>query len=124
GNDSNGADNNKAPAKEADKSEDKGSDKDGKSLTVTATAYTVKSAGGDGITTTGIDLNKDPEKKKRIAVDTDVITLGSVVEGEGYGTAIAGDTGRAINGKKIDVFVPTEQEATNWGVRTVKVTIK
>jgi len=42
---------------------------------------------------------------------------------EGYGYYIAGDTGGAIKGKKIDVFVPTEEEAVNFGVQTINITI-
>ncbi|MBP2078047.1 3D domain-containing protein [Oceanobacillus polygoni] len=109
----------KEPKKESEKKEQAS---DGKTFTVTSTAYTVKSAGGSGITSTGINLNKNPNAKV-IAVDPSVIPLGSIVDVEGYGHAIAGDIGSAIKGKKIDVFVPTQADAYNWGVRTVKVTI-
>jgi len=94
-----------------------------KSFDVTSTAYTANCSGCSGITSTGIDLNKNPSTKV-IAVDPSVIPLGSLVHVEGYGYAIAGDTGGAIRGNKIDVFVPTKKEAMNWGVRTVKVTIQ
>ncbi|WP_156288629.1 PcsB-like coiled-coil domain-containing protein [Oceanobacillus salinisoli] len=97
--------------------------KEEKTFTVTSTAYTVQSAGGSGITYTGINLRKNPNTKV-IAVDPSVIPLGSVVHVEGYGYAIAGDIGSAIKGKKIDVYVPTQQAAKNWGVRKVKVTIQ
>lgn len=107
------------PKKDSEKKEQAS---DGKTFTVTSTAYTVKSAGGSGITSTGINLNKNPNAKV-IAVDPSVIPLGSIVDVEGYGHAIAGDIGSAIKGKKIDVFVPTQADAYNWGVRTVKVTI-
>ncbi|MHA6251505.1 PcsB-like coiled-coil domain-containing protein [Oceanobacillus sp. CAU 1775] len=93
------------------------------SFTVTSTAYTANCAGCSGITSTGINLNKNPNQKV-IAVDPSVIPLGSVVYVEGYGYAIAGDTGGAIRGNKIDVFVKTKAEALNWGVRTVRVTIQ
>jgi len=95
---------------------------EGKTLTVTATAYTAKCSGCSGITATGINLNKDPNAKV-IAVDPNVIPLGSKVHVEGYGEAIAGDTGGAIKGNKIDIHVPTQSEATNWGVRSVNITI-
>ncbi|MEJ9268974.1 3D domain-containing protein, partial [Bacillus thuringiensis] len=52
-----------------------------------------------------------------------VIPLGSRVHVEGYGTAIAGDTGGAIVGNKIDVHMPSTAEAQRWGRKTVKVTI-
>lgn len=93
-----------------------------KTITVTATAYTAKCDGCSGITSTGIDLNANPNKKV-IAVDPKVIPLGTKVHVEGYGEAIAGDVGGAIKGKKIDVHVPTKSEASSWGVKTVDVTI-
>ncbi|MDX8045119.1 LysM peptidoglycan-binding domain-containing protein [Gracilibacillus sp. S3-1-1] len=98
------------------------SDHNGETLTVTATAYTADCAGCSGVTATGIDLNED-RNMKVIAVDPSVIPLGSRVYVEGYGEAIAGDTGGAIKGNKIDIHVPTASDATNWGVRTVDVTI-
>lgn len=95
---------------------------DGQTITVTATAYTAQCAGCSGITATGINLNQD-RNAKVIAVDPNVIPLGSKVYVEGYGEAIAGDTGGAIKGNKIDIHVPTKNDAFNWGVRTVNVTI-
>ncbi|MFC0300180.1 LysM peptidoglycan-binding domain-containing protein [Virgibacillus soli] len=95
---------------------------EGKTLTVTATAYTADCAGCSGITKTGIDLRND-RNAKVIAVDPNVVPLGSKVYVEGYGYAIAGDTGGAIKGNKIDIHVPTKKEAYAWGVRTVKLTI-
>lgn len=94
----------------------------GETLTVTATAYTAECDGCSGITATGINLNED-RNKKVIAVDPSVIPLGTRVYVEGYGEAIAGDTGGAIKGNKIDIHVPTKDEAFQWGVRTVEVTI-
>lgn len=93
-----------------------------KELTMTATAYTASCAGCSGITATGINLKANPNQKV-ISVDPTVIPLGSKVWVEGYGEAIAGDTGGAIKGNKIDIFIPTKQEALNWGRKTVKVKI-
>lgn len=95
----------------------------GKTITVTSTGYTVESAGGSGITATGIDLNKNPNAKV-ISVDPKVIPLGSKVYVEGYGQAIAADTGGAIKGNKIDIYFPTKEQAINWGVRNVNITIQ
>ncbi|WP_042144042.1 3D domain-containing protein [Paucisalibacillus sp. EB02] len=95
---------------------------EGKTLTVVATAYTAECDGCSGITYTGINLNED-RNAKVIAVDPNVIPLGSKVHVEGYGYAIAGDIGSAIKGNRIDIHVPTKEEAFNWGVREVKVTI-
>ncbi|WP_243290309.1 LysM peptidoglycan-binding domain-containing protein [Bacillus sp. FJAT-47783] len=91
-------------------------------LTVTATAYTANCEGCSGKTSTGIDLKANPNQKV-ISVDPNVIPLGSKVYVEGYGTAIAGDTGGAIKGNKIDVFFPSENEAIQWGVKEVSVQI-
>ncbi|WP_188207834.1 3D domain-containing protein [Alkalibacillus aidingensis] len=89
---------------------------------VTATAYTANCDGCSGTTYTGIDLNKNPDQKV-IAVDPDVIPLGSTVWVEGYGTAVAGDIGGAIQGDRIDVFIPSEEEAKRYGVKQVKIEI-
>ncbi len=91
-------------------------------MTMKATAYTAKCEGCTGITATGIDLNKNKDAKV-IAVDPKVIPLGSKVHVEGYGEAIAGDVGGAIKGNRIDVHLPTNKEANEWGVREVKVSI-
>src|SRR5699024_6202584 len=98
------------------------STQEGETMTVTATAYTAKCDGCTGVTATGIDLNADPNKKV-IAVDPNVIPLGTEVDVEGYGNAIASDVGGAINGNKNDNHVPTKEEANNWGVITVDITV-
>jgi 3D (Asp-Asp-Asp) domain-containing protein len=93
-----------------------------KTITVKATAYTANCKNCSGITATGINLKKNP-KLKVISVDPRVIKLGTKVYVEGYGYAIAGDTGGAIKGKKIDIFVPSYKKAIQWGRKTVKVKI-
>ena len=93
-----------------------------KVLTVEATAYTANCEGCSGTTKTGIDLHANPDKKV-IAVDPDVIPLGSTVHVEGYGEAIAGDIGGGINGNEIDVFIPSESHAKKWGRKEVQVKI-
>lgn len=94
----------------------------GKEISVEATAYTANCNGCSGTTATGINLKQNPNQKV-IAVDPSVIPLGSRVYVEGYGEAIAGDTGGAIKGNKIDVFMPDNQDALNWGRKTVNVKI-
>ncbi|MEK4873469.1 LysM peptidoglycan-binding domain-containing protein [Bacillus sp. FSL W8-0102] len=94
----------------------------GETFTMTATAYTANCGGCSGVTATGMNLKANPNAKV-IAVDPSVIPLGTKVYVEGYGEAIAGDTGGSINGNRIDVFVPNEQQARNWGVRTVTVKV-
>jgi len=112
-----------APKKETAKAESSSASQSvQKELTVTATAYTANDGGISGITATGVNLNKNPNAKV-IAVDPNVIPLGSKVYVEGYGEAIAADTGGAIKGNKIDVHVPSKSQAKNWGVKSVKVKV-
>lgn len=94
----------------------------GESMTVEATAYTADCAGCSGITATGVNLNTN-RYAKVIAVDPDVIPLGSEVQIEGMGTYTAADTGGAINGNRIDVHVPSKSEAYSFGRRSVEVTV-
>ncbi len=70
----------------------------------------------------GHNLTANPGMKL-IAVDDAVIPLGSRVYVEGYGEAIAGDTGGDIKGHRIDVLMPDKASSSAWGRRTVKVTI-
>lgn len=65
-----------------------------------------------GITASG----KKVEEGKTIAVDPKVIKLGSEVYIDGYGYMEAQDTGSAIKGNIIDVYVADHQEALNLGV--------
>lgn len=93
-----------------------------KELTVSASAYTLNLKNSSGVTAIGINLKKNPNQKV-ISVDPKVIKLGTKVYVQGYGYAIAGDTGGAIKGNKIDVFLPSQQQALKWGRKTVKVQI-
>ncbi|MEH6943622.1 LysM peptidoglycan-binding and 3D domain-containing protein [Bacillus sp. JJ722] len=93
-----------------------------KTLTMTATAYSEDCKDCSGVTATGFNLGENPDAKV-IAVDPNVIPLGTKVYVEGYGYATALDTGGAIKGNKIDVFIPNESEAKQWGVKQVKVQI-
>ena len=94
----------------------------GKEIYVTSTAYTASCNGCSGTTATGVNLHANPNAKV-IAVDPRVIPLGSKVYVEGYGYAIASDTGGAIKGNKIDVFFPSKSDAYRWGRKTVKIKI-
>ena len=84
-----------------------------RTLTVSATGYTIR-----GSTSTGI-----PTAPGVVAVDPSVIPLGTRLTIPGYGVGIAADTGGAVHGNTIDVWFPTKALALQWGRRTVTVTI-
>ncbi len=59
-----------------------------------------------------------------IATDPRVIPTGSKLWVEGYGPAVAADTGGAIQGQKIDLYMDSEHECLQWGRRKVEVQIR
>lgn len=89
-----------------------------KTLTVEATAYS-----GHTITAMGTKPVRDPNGISTIAVDPNVIPLGSKVFIPGYGYAIAADTGGVILGNKIDLFMNSKEECIAFGRQTVTVHI-
>lgn len=56
-----------------------------------------------------------------IAVDPNVIPLGTKLYVEGYGNCIAGDTGGAIKGNRVDLFLNSESECKAYGRKHIKV---
>jgi uncharacterized protein YabE (DUF348 family)/3D (Asp-Asp-Asp) domain-containing protein len=96
-----------------------------KALTVMATAYSEgESSNIWGLqTATGVDAVRDPNSWSTIAVDPGIIPLGTKVYVEGYGYAIAQDTGSAIIGKHIDCFFYSVADMNAWGTKTVNVYI-
>ncbi|HLR91670.1 MAG TPA: 3D domain-containing protein [Atopostipes sp.] len=89
-------------------------------INVQATGYSTQQPGLSTHTATGINLLVNPQV---IAVDPSVIPLNSIVEVQGMGVYVAGDTGGAIKGHIIDIHFPTVGQALNWGRRNVKVRI-
>lgn len=83
-----------------------------------ATAYNPTDGAPHGLTATGI-----PARRGIVAVDPDVIPLGTRVYVPGYGLGLAADTGGAIIGDKIDLCVEGYDEAWDFGRRMVKVYI-
>ena len=89
-----------------------------KTLTMESTAYY-----GHGTTDLGLKPVRNPNGLSTIAVDPNVIPLGTKVYVSGYGLAIAADTGGAIKGNIIDVFLNSYEECYSWGRRQVTVQI-
>ncbi len=58
-----------------------------------------------------------------VAVDPEVIPLGTQLYVEGYGPAVAADTGGDIVGNRIDLYMDTEDECWAFGRRNVRVKI-
>ena len=84
-----------------------------RTLTVVATAYTLH-----GRTATGTPVGYGV-----VAVDPNVIPLGTSMSIPGYGEGVAADTGGAIQGAMIDLWFPSAAAATAWGRRTVTITL-
>ncbi|PRO64386.1 G5 and 3D domain-containing protein [Alkalicoccus urumqiensis] len=111
-----------AGSNESSSADNSTSNSGGSWKTMSATAYTANCTGCSGVTATGVNLKANPGARV-IAVDPGVIPLGSRVEVKGYGTYTAADTGGAINGNKIDIFMPGKGEAQSFGRRSVQVRI-
>jgi 3D (Asp-Asp-Asp) domain-containing protein len=81
-----------------------------------ATAYTANCGGCGGMTASG-----RPAGHGVVAVDPRVIPLGTRLFIPGYGPAVAGDTGGAIHGLRIDLGFNSLREALLFGRREVTV---
>lgn len=91
-------------------------DKKSKAGSFRATAYCLKgrTASGKGV------------RRGIIAADTRVLPLGtqvSVDAGSWSGSYVVADTGGAVKGRKIDIWVPSCSEAKRFGNRTVKLKV-
>lgn len=91
-----------------------------KVLTMDATSYTDDPAENGGYSTTRMGT---PLRYGVVAVDPSVIPLGTKLYVEGYGYAVAEDTGGAIKGNRIDVCYTDKAKAHAFGRRNVKVYI-
>ena len=90
----------------------------GNIMTMEATGYSPEEPGLDDTTATGMKAQHGV-----VAVDPRVIPLGTRLYIEGYGYAIAGDTGSAIKGNRIDLCFDTLEEVEAYGWRTITVEI-
>jgi len=88
-------------------------------IDLVATAYAPFCCRGvDDVTALGVQAGYGV-----VAVDPRVIPLGSRLYIDGYGYAIAADTGSAIRGLRIDLGFDTTREALRFGRRQVRVYI-
>jgi 3D (Asp-Asp-Asp) domain-containing protein/peptidoglycan hydrolase CwlO-like protein len=85
---------------------------------VVATAYYAGGGGlnGDGTTATGLRA-----RKGIIAVDPRLIPLGTKLYIEGYGQALAADTGGRIKGDRVDLCFDSLDECYRYGRRKIYV---
>lgn len=70
---------------------------------------------------TGTTASGAPAGPGSIAVDRRVIPLGTRLIVEGYGPGDARDTGGAIKGHRVDVWLSTVAACRAWGRRSVRV---
>lgn len=87
-------------------------------FTMVATAYFAGGGGlnGNGITATGLRARKGV-----VAVDPKIIRLGTRLYIEGYGEAIAADTGGWVKGSRIDLCFDSLEECYRYGRRKIYV---
>jgi 3D (Asp-Asp-Asp) domain-containing protein len=64
-----------------------------------------------------------PVRRGVVAVDPRLIPLGTKLHVPGYGHSIAADVGYAIKGRIIDLWMPNDSAARQWGRRTVVITV-
>ncbi len=82
-------------------------------LVVLATAYCLS----------GHTYSGTPVSPGTVAVDPRIIPLGSRLRIPGYGRGIALDTGSAVKGLHVDLWMRSCAKARAWGVRHVRITV-
>ena len=88
----------------------------GRAILMVATGYAAGTGGAGSRTATGTGVYHGV-----VAVDPRVIPLGTRLYIDGYGEAVAADTGGAIRGNRIDLGFGSGAEALQWGRRSVTV---
>ena len=91
-----------------------------KDLICSTTAYT---SGVESKTASGRIVGRNPNGISTVSVDPNVIPFGTYLYVEGYGYAVAADTGSAINGNELDLYFSSSSECYNWGTKTVKAIV-
>ncbi len=89
-----------------------------RTLYMSASAYSAHDPGNSNRTATGKLV-----KKGLVAVDPNVIPLGTHLYIPGYGEAIAADVGSSIQGNRIDIAFDTHEEAIDFGRQSITVYI-
>ncbi|MEH7209956.1 3D domain-containing protein [Priestia megaterium] len=102
-----------------------GEQSNGRHLKVVATGYSLigdsQGSDGDPLTATGTY----PATGRTIAVDPNVIPLGSTVYIPALGGSFkAEDTGGAIDGNHIDVYMANGDIARQWGRKTLDIYVQ
>ncbi len=64
-----------------------------------------------------------PVRRGVVAVDPQLIPLGTKLHVPGYGPSLAADVGTAIKGRIIDLWFPSTAEARAWGRRSVTIIV-
>ena len=109
----------------AEMGEDKGLD-DGWD-TFVVSAYTSSDPDCNSYSAIGMNIEKWSEFFSFVAVNPDIIPLGSIVlirDGEDIIPALAVDTGGAIKGNRLDLYhVNDRDKAFEWGVKELEVKI-
>ncbi len=99
-----------------------------RTMTMLTTAYSpdARSCGvwADGITASGFSVYT--HGGKLVAADTNILPFGSLVSIPGYngGRPVPVlDRGGAIKGQRLDLLYPTHEQALQWGVQRLEVTV-
>ena len=95
-------------------------------MEVTAYSPDARSCGAfaDGVTASGYSV--ETNAGRLVAADTSVLPFGSLVSVPGYhsGQVVPVlDRGGAIKGDRLDLLMPTHEQAMQWGRKRVAVTI-
>ncbi|SEN47086.1 3D (Asp-Asp-Asp) domain-containing protein [Paenibacillus sophorae] len=74
----------------------------------------------------GYRITKSGEKVKEgrtVSADLNILPIGTVIEIESVGIRTITDSGSAIRGRRLDLYIESHKEALNFGVRNLKVRI-
>jgi 3D (Asp-Asp-Asp) domain-containing protein len=71
---------------------------------------------GKGVTASG-----RPSSRETVSVDPRVVPLGTRLVIDKVGTRVAADTGRAIKGRRLDIWEPSAAACTQFGRRQLQV---